>query len=68
MKSTATQFYEDQAEQARSKVDSEPLKNVRDNLSRCADAWDVLALRSKRSDELRAKEALRKLSDAPHAQ
>jgi hypothetical protein len=60
MQSNATKFYQDQAAQARAKCESEKLANVRDNLNRCADAWDKLALRSRRSDQLRADEAARK--------
>lgn len=63
MSSNSTHFYQLQAEQARDKARSEPLKNVRDNLDRCAAAWEVLAARSMRSDELRAKEAERKLQE-----
>lgn len=60
MQSNMTKFYQEQAAKARAKSDSEGLQNVRENLDRCAAAWDVLAARSKRSDQLRADEAERK--------
>jgi len=60
MQSNATKFYLDQAAQARAKSESEQLQNVRENLDRCAAAWEMLAARSRRSDQLRADEAERK--------
>ncbi|HEY0629086.1 MAG TPA: hypothetical protein VGD23_07135 [Sphingomicrobium sp.] len=38
------------------------MQNVKDNHLRAAEAWDVLAARSDKSDRLRAEEALRKAS------
>jgi len=61
MQSNMTKFYLEQAAKARARSESEQLQNVRENLERCATAWDVLAARSKRSDQLRADEAERKL-------
>lgn len=60
MQSNMTKFYQEQAAKARAKSEAEALQNVRENLDRCAAAWDVLAARSRRSDQLRADEAERK--------
>lgn len=61
MQSNQTKFYLSQAAEARAKLAAASLQNVRDNLERCAAAWDLLAARSGRSDKLRAAEADRKL-------
>ena len=61
MQSNQTKFYLGQAAEARAKLENATLQNVRDNLERCATAWDVLAARSGRSDRLREAEADRKL-------
>ncbi len=61
VQSNQTKFYLGQAAEARTKLETATLQNVRDNLERCAEAWDVLAVRSSRSDRLREAEADRKL-------
>jgi hypothetical protein len=53
-------FYRSQADAARARSDEATLQNVKDNQLRAAAAWDVLAARSDKSDQLRAAEALKK--------
>ena len=60
--SNATLFYRAQAEAARTRSAEASLQNVKDNFLRAAEAWDVLAARSDKSDRLRAEEAIRKAS------
>lgn len=60
--SNQTEFYRLQAATARTRSAESDLQNVKDNLLRCAEAWDVLAARSDKADRLRAAEALRKAS------
>jgi hypothetical protein len=55
-----TDFYQTQADQARARSDAATLQNVKDNQLRAAEAWDLLAARSRKSDLLRAAEAQRK--------
>ncbi len=58
--SNATLFYRAQAQAARTRSDEATLQNVKDNYTRAAEAWDMLAARSDKSDRLRADEVLRK--------
>lgn len=58
--SNSTLFYRAQADAARARSDEASLQNVKDNHLRAAEAWDVLAARSDKSDRLREQEALRK--------
>ena len=58
--SNATLFYRAQARAARTRSSEASLQNVKDNYLRAAEAWDVLAARSDKSDRLRAEEAIRK--------
>jgi hypothetical protein len=60
--SNSTLFYRAQADAARARSDEATLQNVKDNHLRAAEAWDILAARSDKSDRLRAEEALRKAS------
>ena len=60
MSSNQTEFYQAQADQARSRSDAATLQNVKDNQLRSAEAWEALAARSRKSDTLRAAEAERK--------
>ena len=62
MTSNSTLFYRTQADAARARSDDATLQNVKENHLRAAEAWDVLAARSDKSDRLRAEEALRKAS------
>ena len=62
MTSNSTHFYRAQADAARARSDETTLQNVRENHLRAAEAWDLLAARSDKSDRLRAEEALRKAS------
>ena len=63
--SNSTLFYRAQADAARARSDEATLQNVKDNHLRAAEAWDVLAARSDKSDRLREQEALRKAA-MPH--
>ena len=58
--SNATLFYRAQAQAARTRSSEASLQNVKDKYLRAAEAWDVLAARSDKSDRLRAEEAIRK--------
>ena len=60
MSSHQTDFYQAQADEARARSDAATLQNVKDNQLRSAEAWAALAARSRKSDTLRAAEALRK--------
>ena len=62
MTSNMTLFYQAQADAARTRSDQATLQNVKDNQLRAAAAWDALAARSEKSDQLRAAEAIRKAS------
>jgi len=58
--SQQTDFYQAQADEARARSDAATLQNVKENQLRSAEAWDALAARSRKSDKMRAAEALRK--------
>ena len=58
--SNQTEFYRARAAEARARSDEAVLHNVKENHLRAAEAWDVLANRSDKSDRLRAADALRK--------
>jgi hypothetical protein len=58
--SNQTDFYQAQADEARARSESADLQNVRENQLRSAEAWEALAARSRKSDQLRAAEAIRK--------
>ena len=60
MSSHQTDFYQAQADEARARSDAASLQNVKDSQLRAAEAWEVLAARSRKSDRLRVDEALRK--------
>ena len=60
MSSQQTDFYQAQADEARARSDAATLQNVKENQLRSAEAWDALAARSRKSDKMRAAEALRK--------
>jgi hypothetical protein len=55
-----TDFFQSQANEARARSGAATLENVRVSQLRAAEAWDALAARSRKSDETRAAEALRK--------
>ena len=60
MNSNTTLFYHAQADAARARSDEATLQNVKDNQLRAAAAWDALAARAGKADQLRAEEASRK--------
>ena len=57
-----TDFYQGQADEARAKSSAATLDNVKVCHLRAAEAWDALAARSRKSDQTRAAEALRKVN------
>ena len=61
MSSNQTDFYQSQADEARARSDAAALQNVKDSQLRAAAAWDALAARSRKSDQLRFAEAARKV-------
>ena len=63
-----TEFFQGQADQARAKSDAATLENVRVCQLRAAEAWDALATRSRKSDQTRAAEALRKVNQIADGQ
>lgn len=67
MSSQQTDFYQAQADEARARSETATLQNVRENQLRSAEAWDALAARSRKSDLLRAAEAIRKTELVPGA-
>jgi hypothetical protein len=62
--SNQTVFYQARAAEEREKAAKAGLANVRDCHLRAAEAWDVLAARSDKSDRFRAAEELRKAEEA----
>jgi hypothetical protein len=55
-----TNFYQAQADQARARSEAASLQNVKESQLRAAEAWDLLAARSRKSEGLRVAEAERK--------
>jgi len=55
-----TAFYQSQADEARARSDAASLQNVKDSQLRAAEAWEALAARSRKSDQLRVAENTRK--------
>ena len=51
---TQLQFYLDRAAQARADADSATLDNVRDRCLRAEDAWNRMAERAARTEEMRS--------------
>jgi hypothetical protein len=65
MSSATLQFYLARAEQARIDADAATLANVRERCRRCETAWNGLASRAARSEQLRISEELRKAGQPP---
>lgn len=57
---TQLRFYRARADQARADADAATLAHVRERCLRSVEAWEALASRAAKSEELRADEALRK--------
>ncbi len=57
-------FYRDQADQQQVAADNATLENVRNRSQRASNAWAVLATRSERAENARAKSAAEKLLDS----
>ena len=53
--STQLQFYRDRAAQARADADAASLDNVRDRCLRAEDAWNRMAERAERTEQLRSE-------------
>jgi hypothetical protein len=62
--STQHDFYEARAAQARSEAEAATLDNVRDRCLRAASAWEAMAARAERGDNLRAKRVAEKEAEA----
>jgi hypothetical protein len=65
MSSATLQFYLARAEQARIDAEAATLANVRERCRRCETAWNGLASRAARSEQLRISEELRKAGQPP---
>ncbi|HKU91913.1 MAG TPA: hypothetical protein VJP82_01040 [Sphingomicrobium sp.] len=63
--STNLQFYLARAAQARVDAEAATLDNVRERCRRCEAAWNELASRAARTDQLRINEELRKAEQPP---
>ena len=59
------QFYLARAKQARADAEAATLDNVRERCRRCEAAWNELASRAARTDQLRINEELRKAEQPP---
>lgn len=60
MSSQQINFYQAQADEARARSEAASLQNVKESQLRAAEAWEVLAARSRKSEGLRLAEAQRK--------
>jgi hypothetical protein len=58
--SNQTNFFQAQADEARARSNAASLRNVKESQLRAAEAWDALAARSRKSEQLKATEAMRK--------
>jgi hypothetical protein len=70
IRSSNLQFFLARAEQARSEADAATLDHVRERCRRSEAAWQALADRAERSEQLREAEAVRKSEmtlATPHA-
>jgi hypothetical protein len=65
IRSSNLQFLLARAEQARSEADAATLVHVRERCLRSFEAWNALATRAERSEQLRAAEAKRKAAQEP---
>jgi hypothetical protein len=59
------QFFLARAEQAREEAEAATLDHVRERCRRSEAAWTALADKAKRSERLRAEEAIRKAEASP---
>jgi len=63
--STNLQFYLTRAEQARVDAEAATLDHVRERCRRCEAAWNELASRAARTEQMRISEELRKAGQPP---
>ena len=66
MNGSNLQFFLARAEQARSEAEAATLAHVRERCRRSEAAWQALADRAERSEQLKAAEAARKAQEAPY--
>ena len=64
-RNTNLEFYLARAAQARQEADAATLEHVRERCRRSEAAWQQLADRAERSEQLKAAEAERKAAEAP---
>lgn len=64
MRGSNLEFFLARAAQARAEADEATLDHVRDRCRRSEEAWSALAAKAKRSEKLRAEDALRKAEQA----
>ena len=65
-RNTNLEFYLARAAQARQEADAATLEHVRERCHRSEAAWQQLADRAERSEQLKAAEAERKAAEAPN--
>ena len=65
-RNTNLEFYLARAAQARQEADAATLEHVRERCRRSEAAWQQLADRAERSEQLKAAEAERKAAEAPN--
>jgi hypothetical protein len=63
--STNLEFYLARAEQARADGEAATLVHVRERCRRCEEAWNALASRAARTEQLRISEEQRKAGEPP---
>jgi len=63
LRSTTLEFYLARAAEARAEADSATLDHVRERSRRCEAAWNELAERAERSQQLREDERIRKINE-----
>jgi hypothetical protein len=60
IRSSNLQFLLDRAQEAREQAEAATLDHVRERCRRSEEAWQALADRAQRSEDLKAREAIRK--------
>jgi hypothetical protein len=63
--SNTLQFYLNQAEEARKQAEAATLSHVRDRCRRSEAAWTQLAERAAATENMRVKQLMLKMADAP---
>jgi hypothetical protein len=65
IRSSNLEFFRARADQARAEGEAATLEHVRERCRRSEDAWNALADRAQRSEQLRMAEAQRKAEQPP---